>query len=148
MNLTAEWIEKAEEDWRVARRELRVRAAPAYDAICFHSQQCVEKDLKAGLCEANIYFDKTHNRVKLLDQAAAVQPTWAKFRSALQELTTHVVEVRYPGYSADRKLAETSMATCEALRRVLRKHLKLPLGSSLPVRKSRRPSNRKRRSSS
>lgn len=37
MNLTAEWIEKAEKDWRVAIRESRPRVAPTFNPSCIHS---------------------------------------------------------------------------------------------------------------
>ena len=48
-NDTGQWVNKAEDDFRVAERELRVTDLPSYDAICFHSQQCAEKYLKACL---------------------------------------------------------------------------------------------------
>lgn len=47
--LTTEWINKAEGDLTTARRELRARTAPNYDAECFHAQQCAEKYMKALL---------------------------------------------------------------------------------------------------
>jgi len=50
---TQEWIEKAEGDLKVARRETQT-ADPVYDAVCFHAQQCAEKYLKAVLEEHNI----------------------------------------------------------------------------------------------
>jgi len=34
--LTREWIEKAEGDWRTSARELRARRHPNYDAVCFY----------------------------------------------------------------------------------------------------------------
>jgi len=34
--LTREWIEKAEGDWRTSARELRARRHPNYDAFCFY----------------------------------------------------------------------------------------------------------------
>ena len=37
--LTREWVEKGEADWNTARRELRVRKSPNFDAVCFHAQQ-------------------------------------------------------------------------------------------------------------
>jgi hypothetical protein len=49
--LTQEWIEKAEGDFRTARRELQAKRLPNYDAVCFHAQQCAEKYLKARLCK-------------------------------------------------------------------------------------------------
>jgi len=47
--LTSEWVEKAEGDLATAKREIRVRKAPNFDAVCFHAQQCAEKYLKALL---------------------------------------------------------------------------------------------------
>jgi HEPN domain-containing protein len=47
--LTVEWVDKAEGDMATAKRELRARKQPNYDATCFHAQQCVEKYLKALL---------------------------------------------------------------------------------------------------
>jgi HEPN domain-containing protein len=35
-----EWLDKAEEDYAVAVRESRVRKSPAFNAVCFHAQQC------------------------------------------------------------------------------------------------------------
>lgn len=49
---TREWVEKAEGDFRTARRELLAPDSPNYDAACFHAQQCAEKYLKARLVEA------------------------------------------------------------------------------------------------
>lgn len=46
--------------------EYRARKAPNYDAVCFHSQQCVEKYLKALLQEYNIAFGKIHDLPVLL----------------------------------------------------------------------------------
>ena len=42
---TAEWVEKAEGDWRTAQREFAVCEGPNYDAVCFHAQQCAEQGL-------------------------------------------------------------------------------------------------------
>lgn len=49
--LTREWIDKAEDDFRVARSNMRSRKSRVPDAICFHRQQTAEKLLKARLCE-------------------------------------------------------------------------------------------------
>jgi len=58
--LTREWVEKAEEGYRVARRERQAKP-PAYSAVCFHAQQCVEKYLKALLQEHESAFSRTHD---------------------------------------------------------------------------------------
>src|SRR5438105_6810290 len=65
--LTREWVKKAEGDFVTAQRELRARKSPNYDSACFHSQQCVEKYLKARLQEANISFPHTHDLGALLN---------------------------------------------------------------------------------
>jgi HEPN domain-containing protein len=56
--ITREWVDKAEGDFATAQRELIVQRDPNYDAVCFHSQQCAEKFLKARLQEADIAFRK------------------------------------------------------------------------------------------
>ncbi|MEO0520366.1 MAG: HEPN domain-containing protein [Cyanobacteria bacterium P01_A01_bin.116] len=51
--ITQEWVSKAEGDFLTAQRELQAESKPNYDAVCFHSQQCIEKYLKACLQEAD-----------------------------------------------------------------------------------------------
>ena len=72
--ITHEWIEKAEADFATAERELRARKKPNYDAVCFHSQQCAEKYLKARLQEAEVVFGRTHDLLALLDLTLRVEP--------------------------------------------------------------------------
>jgi HEPN domain-containing protein len=59
--ITSEWIDKAEGDFATAQRELDAIDHPNYDAVCFHTQQCAEKYLKAFLQEADITFRRTHD---------------------------------------------------------------------------------------
>ena len=56
--ITEEWIEKAEEDWNVAQFTLAATHLHAYNAICFHAQQCAEKHLKIRLQEASLSIPK------------------------------------------------------------------------------------------
>jgi HEPN domain-containing protein len=37
-----DWLEKAEADWKVARRE-SAAADPVWNVVCFLAQQCAEK---------------------------------------------------------------------------------------------------------
>ncbi len=53
-----EWIEKAEEDFRVALSLRRLRRHPAHNSVCFHSQQCIEKYLKAYFKMKDLLFAK------------------------------------------------------------------------------------------
>ncbi|OHB76437.1 MAG: hypothetical protein A2Z34_05980 [Planctomycetes bacterium RBG_16_59_8] len=121
--LTTEWIGKAEEDFLVAQRELKTNP-PAYDAVCFHSQQCVEKYLKAVLQEANVPFGKTHDLDVLLEQCKAFIPEIAALKRELLELSAFAVEIRYPGVSATDKDATENPATADAVRGAIRKFFK------------------------
>ncbi len=100
---TQEWVDKAEADFASARRELRARRQPNFDAACFHARQCIEKHLKARLVEAGIRFAKVHDLQQLLDAVLPVEPLWEPFRSKLGELTSFAVAFRYPGESATRE---------------------------------------------
>jgi HEPN domain-containing protein len=120
--ITQEWIDKAEGDFATAQRELQVQQMPNYDAVCFHTQQCTEKYLKACLQEANIAFNKIHDLSKLLDLLLPVEPNWETLRPTLEVLTAYAVEFRYPGISANKDLATQSFQDCVAIRQVIRQH--------------------------
>jgi HEPN domain len=82
--LTREWVGKVEGDFATARRELRARKAPNYDAACFHAQQCAEKSRKARLQEADIPFGRTHNLPVLLELLLPIEPSWEMLRPHLR----------------------------------------------------------------
>ena len=71
---TREWIDKAEGDRKVARREIQT-ADPVWNVVCFLAQQCTEKYAKGFLEEHNIAFQKTHDLLVLLNSTqVARQP--------------------------------------------------------------------------
>jgi len=107
--LTQGWIEKAEEDWDVALLALGSPQSRAYNAICFHAQQCAEKYLKGQLQEGGIMISKTHDLGKLLDLLLPAQPLWTALRPALDSLTTYAVDFRYPGDTANKEEAEEAV---------------------------------------
>lgn len=119
--LAPEWIDKAEGDYAVAKRELRARTRPNYDAVCFHAQQRVEI-----LQEHEISFAKTHDLVVLLDAVNHVPPLLEPFREPLELLTSFAVVFRYPGDSADKEMARDALTQCKAIRSVARSTLGLP----------------------
>ena len=123
--LTREWVDKAEGDFITARRELRARKAPNYDAACFHAQQCAEKYLKARLQEEGIAFSRTHDLATLLDLLVPVEPSWAGMRPDLDRLTSFAVEFRYPGTSADNAMARSAVDVCRNVRHRVRASLGL-----------------------
>ena len=69
-----EWISKAEQDHETAETMARKRKNPVPDIVGFHSQQCIEKYLKAYLVSAKIDFPKTHDLIDLLEIAIAKDP--------------------------------------------------------------------------
>jgi HEPN domain-containing protein len=123
--ITQEWINKAEGDFATAQREIQVQQMPNYDAVCFHTQQCIEKYLKACLQEANIAFTKTHDLSVLLDLFLPVQPDWLSLRPLLDALTSYAVEFRYPGVSANKDLANQAFQDCVEIRLKIRQHFSL-----------------------
>jgi len=122
---TAEWVEKAEGDWRVARREW-ASAEPVYDAVCFHAQQTVEKYLKALLEEEGITLPKTHDLVVLSELLPGTLGAKGKERGPLAILSAYSVAFRYPGDTAVREDAEQSLETAGRIRAWAREKLRLP----------------------
>ncbi|MDQ3650723.1 MAG: HEPN domain-containing protein [Acidobacteriota bacterium] len=125
--ITREWIDKAEGDYAVAHREVRARKSPSYDAGCFHSQQCVEKYLKARLQESGILFRKTHDLVNLLNLALSVEPAWSALRQDLIVLTDFGIDYRYPGRSATKADALDAVKRCREARHAIRQSFGLPV---------------------
>src|SRR5438067_13795845 len=86
-----EWLKFAREDLRVAEIILN---EGIYNQVCFHSQQCVEKSLKAVLVHAGHVSPRTHfiaDLLKLLPQA------WATSLPAkLIQLDVLYTPTRYP----------------------------------------------------
>ncbi len=117
--LTAEWIRKAEADFRAAD-ELADNQPPLHDVVCFHCQQAAEKYLKALLVEAGIAVPRTHNLVALLPLLVPRHPGLRGFRRGLDFLTRFAVETRYPGDSATKRQAEAAMRWAGKVRKACR----------------------------
>lgn len=109
---TKQWIEKAEDDWRVAQKVYRARKDPSYDAACFHTQQCAEKYLKAILNEAGQFFAQTHNLIDLHNQCLLLAPGWKVLLLDLSVLNAFAVDYRYPGKSATKSQAKDAIKSC------------------------------------
>jgi HEPN domain-containing protein len=124
--IVAEWIEKAEGDYRTAEREMRVRKAPNYDAVCFHAQQCAEKYLKAFLAHHQLPFRLIHDLEVLLEPIIPAHPDFEMIRDLLLLLNDYAVDIRYPGEMATKGEAR---ATVKAMRTV-RAFVRLKLGLS------------------
>lgn len=92
--ITQEWIEKAEGDLNAAQSLYRVRKLTNYDMVCFCTQQCAEKYLKARLEEANLAFPNTHDLTVLLNLTLAMEPNWVAIRSHLAGLNGYSIAFR------------------------------------------------------
>jgi HEPN domain-containing protein len=94
--LVVQWLQKAEDDWRLSRR-LAVDPESYAEATAFHAQQAVEKYLKAFLTWHQVEFPKTHDIKRLLQLASARDPSLTEELPDAADLTAYAVEYRYPG---------------------------------------------------
>lgn len=124
--IAVEWIAKAEGDFTTARRELRARRSPNYDASCFHAQQAAEKYLKAFLQDRGVYFPKTHSLIELLELCLPIDSTFELQRDLLVRLDHYAVRYGYPGESAERTEARAAFDSAKAVRAFVRSSLGLP----------------------
>lgn len=124
---TLEWIDKAEGDFATAQVSYRARKLPNHDAVCFHTQQCAEKYLKARLEEAGLAIPRTHNLFALLALILPIEPAWSVLAADLNVLSTFAVVYRYPGVSATRIDAKDALIRCRTVRRIVRGALGLPV---------------------
>ena len=120
--LTLEWVQKAEADFEAAQL-LSQSTSPLHDVVCFHAQQCIEKYLKACLQEAGIRFPRTHDLEELLDLIVPTMSAWDTWRPDFVVLTTHAVEFRYPGKSANAADAQDAVRVCADVRTTIRPSL-------------------------
>ena len=89
------WLVKANGDLKVAENEIKLSSEDMVtEAVCFHSQQVVEKLLKAYLVTRNIEFGKTHNLEFLLELCIKQDSRFKDIN--VGNLSFYAVELRYP----------------------------------------------------
>jgi HEPN domain-containing protein len=121
----AEWIAKAEADYRTMEREAAVLVEPSPESVCFHAQQCAEKYLKARVVAAGTEPSRTHSLLQLLSEAEAHESMWTAFAADLAFLATFAVRVRYPGEAPTDEDAAEAVAACRRFRAAARTALGL-----------------------
>jgi HEPN domain-containing protein len=91
-----DWLSFAKSDLEIAK--IDKTGSISYESLCFHTQQTVEKALKALLIFDNTEFPRTHNVRFLLDllKPRHIIPDIVD-ESAV--LTEYAVSSRYPGES-------------------------------------------------
>jgi HEPN domain-containing protein len=110
------WVERAEEDFLLARSALR-RKTPLLYGATFHAQQCAEKYLKALLVLHHQSFPRTHDLVALHDLCARAGLSVPGDPDQLGRLTAYAVQVRYPGEDPTPDEAREAFEIAQAVRR-------------------------------
>jgi len=91
-----QWVEKAEEDYKNAEYTLTLEEDCPVSTVCFHSQQCIEKYLKALLICHSVQVPKSHDLIELYHRLAPENRP-ALSQEGLAILNRYAVESRYPG---------------------------------------------------
>ena len=123
--LTLEWAQKVERVYAAIALHQQTED-PDFDIICFHTQQCIEKYLKAWLQEANIPHPRLHDLLALLGLIVPTIPNWQDWQSDFLVIAPYAVEFRYPGKSATTENAKHAVQVCTEVRQAIRSELKLP----------------------
>ncbi|MBL8878496.1 MAG: HEPN domain-containing protein [Phycisphaerales bacterium] len=89
-----EWIAKAEEDFEAAEKLAKSRRATLAAVIGFHSQQCVEKYLKARLLELDAPVPRTHDLVALIAELVKWESPFALIEPHARSLAPFAVKCR------------------------------------------------------
>lgn len=110
-----EWIDKAEDDFRVAEWVMQAPVGSP-SAVGFHCQQCVEKYMKALLVEWQRDFPRTHDLILLANLLAPEVAIAEPMRMHLRQMTTFAVENRYPGFVASIAEARDMLDACRSMR--------------------------------
>lgn len=125
---TESWVQFVETDYIQVLNNFSGRFVP--DGVCYHSQQCVEKYLKALLEENDRPIPKTHDLGNLLDRVKDVLPELGTLTAEIVRLSNLLVVLRYP--TAEVLLsdlaaeAESSDNTMRSVRKIVRAKLGLP----------------------
>ena len=72
-----------------------VATGKALDTVCFHSQQAVEKGLKAVLALQDVEYPWRHDLGELLELVKPLAPEVAPFEDRILGMTPFAVEIRY-----------------------------------------------------
>jgi len=117
------WVVRAEEDFIGARMAIR-RKTPLTYLVCFHSQQCVEKYLKATLTALGKNVPRTHELGPLRDLLAPDGLNLPFTADELTKLSEYAVAVRYPSESQSVEAAQAAFDQAAAARRIVRAFLR------------------------
>ncbi|MFA6569568.1 MAG: HEPN domain-containing protein [Victivallales bacterium] len=125
VEITALWAEKAENDLLNAEHTLKMESNCPFDTICFHSQQCAEKYIKALLIFHSIDFPKTHDLAELVELFPENLEIGVDVDD-LSILNSYSVSVRYPGFEEPltRRDATKALSIAKKIRNAIKGLLK------------------------
>lgn len=116
------WVEKAEEDYELARSAVR-RKKPLATGACFHAQQCAEKYMKALLLSKSADFPKTHDLLMLNNLCSNAGIFLEIAPKLLNTLTDYAVRTRYPGEGPTEEDAKEAIQIMKSVRSFARNFL-------------------------
>jgi HEPN domain-containing protein len=109
------WLLKGDSDRSNARQ--MVQGPGPYDTACFHTQQAVEKYLKALLAFHAQRIPPIHHLVVLYNQCVVAAPKFALDPQELADLTPYAVQLRYDvNFWPDTKAALQGLDIVERVR--------------------------------
>jgi HEPN domain-containing protein len=90
--ITKVWFQAAHEDCLMAQKAMEIKL---YRQVCFHSQQCAEKGLKAAILEKGKKLRKVHD---LLELSKDIEDLPLQLPASIEELDflNRVYQFRYP----------------------------------------------------
>ncbi len=93
----ADWIRYAVSDLAIA--EAPVPSGVLLETLCYHTQQSVEKAIKAVLLHNGVRFPYTHDIARLITVLRDAGIPWEPGLDEAAGLTDYAVESRYPGWA-------------------------------------------------
>ncbi|GFP32593.1 hypothetical protein HKBW3S42_00897 [Candidatus Hakubella thermalkaliphila] len=88
----SQWLEFADEDYRMAQLAMKEKI---YNQVCFHSQQWVEKSLKA-LIEARQKVPKIHKLGDVLELCLRLGYMLEQYQNDIEFIDKFYTSTRYP----------------------------------------------------
>ena len=123
LKLSREWMVKADEDFQAAMLLSKKKKPALNNSVCFHSQQCAEKYLKAFLSLRRIYFPKTHDLILLNNLCVKVSGDFELISDLVMLLNPYSIEFRYPGEQATKNDAKKTLQQISEIRDFVHKKL-------------------------
>lgn len=119
------WLFRAREDIAVIDSLYNTDPVLYASTICFHSQQAVEKYLKAYLVYSNIDFPRTHDVDFLLLECQKIDSN--EFNVDLGSLSDFGVNIRYPDdfYIPDKEETYQYLTIAHTIQQIVEKKIKL-----------------------